>query len=255
MILIPNKLSKGFLVAIEGIDGAGKTTQAVLLEESLKKEGYPVLRLKEPGNSIYGDKIREIALKGRENISPQEEFELFLKDRMEDVKKNIRPALDAGKIVIMDRYYFSNIAYQGALGLDPFEIQRKNEEIAPRPDLTIILDITPGEAVRRIKNRNEPPNEFEREKYLAEVRAIFNLLGHLKQDKKQEKRSFKPSKNEAHRQAESPDTKYQPFRSRSYTPAASALRASAVRIVDGSRPVEEVRTEILNEVKKAIAES
>jgi dTMP kinase len=169
------KLRKGLLVAIEGIDGAGKTTQAKLIKDRLEQEGYPVKLLHEPTNGKWGNKIRDLAKNGRHEVSPRTEFELFLKDRIEDVKKYIKPALEQKKIVIMDRYYISSVVYQGALGLDLDFIERENLNVAPKPDLTIILDLPSRVSLSRIKNRNTSgPNHFEIEKYLNKVRA--NLI-------------------------------------------------------------------------------
>ena len=160
------------LIAIEGIDGSGKTTIARFLEEELKKIGYNVVRFKEPTDSEYGRKIKQI-LKER-IVSPKEELELFLKDREVDVRDNILPALKEGKIVIMDRYYYSTIAYQGALGLDVEEIKKLNEKF-PKPDLVIILDVSPETALKRIKAKRKP-DRFEDLNYLRRVRDIFLSL-------------------------------------------------------------------------------
>jgi dTMP kinase len=160
------------LIAIEGIDGSGKTTIARFLEEELKKRGYNVVRFKEPTDSEYGRKIKQI-LKER-IVSPKEELELFLKDREVDVRDNILPALKEGKIVIMDRYYYSTIAYQGALGLDVEEIKKLNEKF-PKPDLVIILDVSPETALKRIKAKRKP-DRFEDLNYLRRVRDIFLSL-------------------------------------------------------------------------------
>lgn len=165
--------NKGILIAIEGIDGAGKTTQAKILYDKLKQEKYDVCLLHEPTESKWGKEIDEIAKNGRRKVEPQREFKLFYLDRKKDVEENILPALRKNKIIIMDRYYFSSVAYQGALGLDPDFIEKENEKIAPRPLLTIILDAPPRIALSRIKNRDKTPNHFEREKYLAKVRNIF----------------------------------------------------------------------------------
>lgn len=168
------KLKHGVLIAIEGIDGAGKTTQAKILLDTLTKKGYDVVCFHEPTNGKWGKKIKKLAMNGRHRIKPETELEFFYLDRLEDVKKNIRPALREKKVVIMDRYYFSNVAYQGAKGLDPNLIEEKNKAIAPIPDVTIILDLEPEVALKRIMyKRNEVPNYFERKKYLERVRQIF----------------------------------------------------------------------------------
>jgi dTMP kinase len=168
-------LSKGILVAIEGIDGAGKTTQAKLLVEKLESKGYPVISLHEPTNSVWGQKIRELARSNRDKMSAEEELNLFVQDRIEDVEKNINPALEANKVVVMDRYYFSSIAYQGARGLDLEDIEQRNKKIAPVPDLLIILDVKPSVSLQRIhNNRADGPNEFEKDIHLEKSRKIFN---------------------------------------------------------------------------------
>ncbi len=156
------------LIAIEGIDGSGKTTIANYLSKLLKGMGYDVVVLKEPSDSEYGKKLKELNTR----LPPEEECKLFLLDRIEDVRNNILPALKSGKIVIMDRYYLSNIAYQSARGLDPEKIRMENEKIAPKPDLTIILDLDPEVALERIKSRGVF-SPFERLEYLREVRRNF----------------------------------------------------------------------------------
>lgn len=156
------------LIAVEGIDGTGKTTISKFILELLSKKGFECVLLREPGDSIYGKKIRN----SRKRLSPEEEIELFMRDREEDVKKNILPALKEGKIVIMDRYYYSTIAYQGARGIDTEKIKEMNERIAPKPDLVILLDADPEKVVKRIKARGYL-TPFEDVDYLRKVRKIF----------------------------------------------------------------------------------
>lgn len=171
------QLKKGILIAIEGIDGVGKTTQISRLKEHYERNGYSVVTLKEPTNGEYGQKIRNLAKYGRESVTAEEEMRLFINDRIEDCKKNIIPALNAKKIVFIDRYYFSSIAYQGALGLDVKYIARENEAVAVIPDLVVIVDAAVKIGLSRISNqRNETPNHFEQEEYLEKVRAIFRQM-------------------------------------------------------------------------------
>lgn len=168
------RLKRGVLIAIEGIDGAGKTTQSRILMQKLTERGYPAVGLHEPTDGIWGKRIKELAKNGRHDISAKKELSFFLMDRMEDVREHIRPSLNSKKIVVMDRYYPSSVAYQGARGLDAGYIEKKNEEIAPIPDITIVLDLNPEVALRRIRHkRNMTPNHFERQKYLDSVRRIF----------------------------------------------------------------------------------
>lgn len=167
---------KGILISVEGIDGTGKTTQVRLLKEWLDKRGKDAVALKEPTQGRYGRKIARLASSGGLK-DPQKELELFMLDRMEDVKENILPALDAGKVVIMDRYYQSNIAYQGARGLDPMKIKEENEKFSPVPDLIIILDIDPRLSMARVNARKGVVPFFENEAYLRRVREIFLRIG------------------------------------------------------------------------------
>jgi dTMP kinase len=107
------------------------------------------------------------------SLTPEEELDLFIKDRKENVRNNIKPALSGKKVVILDRYYYSTIAYQGAKGIDPAYIKRLNERFAVKPDLVFILDIEAGRGLGRIRNRKRKDLLFERERYLARVREIF----------------------------------------------------------------------------------
>jgi dTMP kinase len=167
-------LQKGILIAIEGIDGAGKTTQAKKLVEKLEKEGYPVIYLHEPTDGSYGHFIRQI-VKGDMQATAEEELDFFLQDRYQDVEQNIKPALTAKKIIVMDRYYFSSIAYQGARGLDLENIEKQNKDIAPEPDLLLILDVKPTVSLMRIwRDRTDGPNKFENNERLEKSREIFN---------------------------------------------------------------------------------
>jgi len=161
-------MGRGLLIAIEGIDGSGKTTNASELFSYLKNLGYPVLLLKEPSDSIYGQKIRS----SEKRLPVEEELKLFLLDREIDVRERIVPALEEGKIVIMDRYYYSNIAYQSARGIEAEKIRELNERFAPKPDLVIILDVSPEIALERIKVRGKT-TAFEEKEYLERVRENF----------------------------------------------------------------------------------
>jgi dTMP kinase len=172
-MLIP---TRGLLITIEGIDGSGKSTQVEVLVNHLRKCGLDVVQLREPTNGPWGKKIKKLAKKGR-TVSPKEEFELFLKDRKDDVKKNIIPALKKGKIVVMDRYYYSTMAYQGALGLKVEDIRKTNEKFAPVPDLVIIIDMDPEIGLSRIENkRKEGPDHFESFEYQEKVSENFQKM-------------------------------------------------------------------------------
>ncbi len=160
-------------IVIEGLDGAGKSTQADMLVERLKKSSFDAIKLKEPTNGRWGREIRRIAEEGREHLTPDEEVELFVKDREEDSRLNIIPALSAGKTVVMDRYINSNVAYQGALGLDPAVIFEKNRGF-PQPDAVFFLELPPEEGLRRVNQRGAANAGFEKIEYLRRVHELFN---------------------------------------------------------------------------------
>ncbi len=171
-----NQERTGMLIAFEGIDGVGKTTQVRLLAEALTKMGHNVVSTEEPTNSRFGQKIRQV-LVNRNEVSPEEELELFMADRREHVEKLIGPCLSKGKIVITDRYYFSTAAYQGAAGRDEEDILKRNEAFAPIPDLVLLLVGEPSLGIHRIKSlRQEELNDFEQKSNLSKVAAVFDRL-------------------------------------------------------------------------------
>ena len=161
-------------MVIEGIDGTGKSTQAQRLAEWLRELGREVVTSREPTDGPWGRKLRESAATGR--LSPEDELEYFLRDRRQHVEEVIAPALAAGKVVILDRYYFSTMAYQGARGFDPAEIRRRNEEFAPVPDLLLVLDLEVDAALERIGARGDTANEFEKRDSLQRCREVFLSL-------------------------------------------------------------------------------
>lgn len=161
-------------IVFEGIDGTGKSTQVQLLAAALREQGREVVTSKEPTDGPYGTKLRQSAEKGR--LSPEEELELFHLDRKEHVEGLIKPALARGAVVILDRYFFSTMAYQGIRGFDPEEIRRINEEFAPLPDLVIILELDLDTALARIGVRDGKANGFEQRDSLRQCHDVFASL-------------------------------------------------------------------------------
>ena len=157
-------------IVFEGIDGSGKSTQAELFFKKLIASGRKSVKLFEPTNGTTGIEIRS-HLKKKEMPSPEFMLDLFIKDREYDLQENIQPAFDNGYIVVMDRYYHSNAAYQGAMGLDPeFILQENLSKKFPVPDRVYFIDIPVKTAVARIKKRNSDSEEiFEKEKFLLKV--------------------------------------------------------------------------------------
>ncbi len=168
------QLDRGYLIVFEGIDGTGKSTQCGLLEAYLNQCGVPVVRLYEPTRGPWGMKIRNLLEKGRGSTAPEEELAWFIEDRKEDVENNIRPALADNRIVLLDRYYFSTAAYQGALGLDPQKILAENEAFAPRPDRVFLFTASAEQCLKRIEDSRGSRSAFEKRDYLIEVQRIFD---------------------------------------------------------------------------------
>lgn len=167
-------LPGGFLLALEGIDGAGKSVQARAVAAALEARGLEIVLTREPTDGPWGRRIRESAMGIR--MSPEAELEAFLEDRRQHVRELIRPSLDAGRIVITDRYYFSTVAYQGARGFDPEQLLRTNEAFAPEPSLLVVLNLSPTEALSRIGVRDGQANAFETLSQLTRTREIFDGL-------------------------------------------------------------------------------
>jgi dTMP kinase len=166
-------LKQGILIVFEGIDGTGKSTQCGLLAKSLSEMQVPNISLAEPTRGAWGMKIRKLLSDGRQGISPEEELSWFINDRKEDIEKNIMPALKENKVVLMDRYYFSTAAYQGALGLEPDQIRLENEKFAPVPDRVLIFLTSPEKCLERIESSRDQKSAFEKLDYLKNVQKIF----------------------------------------------------------------------------------
>ena len=176
-------MGRGFLIALEGVDGAGKTTQARGLAAILARFGRRVLLTQEPTNGPAGRRLRDYLVGEQRHLTPVEELALFQEDRREHVEKTIRPALKQGWVVITDRYYYSSAAYQGALGLDPAKILAESEAFAPRPDLVVILTLPPTLALTRcLEVRGGEAQVSEVPAYLKKVAAIYDKFRgpHLK---------------------------------------------------------------------------
>ncbi|MBL9115552.1 MAG: dTMP kinase [Verrucomicrobiaceae bacterium] len=167
---IPN----GLLIAVEGIDGAGKTSVSTLLAQWCGENGLGCMISKEPTGNKWGTELRNSARAGR--LTLERELELFALDRQDHVERSIRPALNEGNIVILDRYYYSTAAYQGSRGADYHQIIAQNESFAPRPDLVLVLNVDVDAGLQRIRMRGDKPNLFESKGALTKARNIFLQL-------------------------------------------------------------------------------
>lgn len=161
----------GLLIVFEGIDGAGKTTQSGMLKNRLESLGFRVALAHEPTSGKWGTIVRNSAKEGR--LAPADELHAFMEDRREHVRDFIEPSLKQDKVVILDRYFLSTAAYQGARGIDHAKILADNEAFAPHPNAVFLLDISPEIGLVRVRRRNDMPNHFERISYLAGVRGVF----------------------------------------------------------------------------------
>ena len=164
------------LIVFEGIDGSGKSSQVKMLGESLKALGLTVTESFEPTNGEYGALLRSSATRPEGRYSLDEELELFAKDRKQHVETLIRPRVEAGEVVILDRYYFSTMAYQGARGADPQKVRAHNEEFAMQPDLVFVLNVPTEIALARVVGRDSEADAFEQKEALERCAEIFNDL-------------------------------------------------------------------------------
>lgn len=171
-----SKLKTPLFILFEGIDGSGKSTAAEKLLQYLQEINEPVVKMAEPTHGVHGAKAREI-IETSEKVDAEFLLRHFIMDREDDVISHIYPALDHGKIIIMDRYYYSNAAYQGAMGLPSKFILKENRLRGfPEPDRIYLFDIDPEKAIERLRSRNLAATEanlFEKREFLNKVRALY----------------------------------------------------------------------------------
>lgn len=171
----------GLFISIEGGDGAGKSTLAQNLSEELEKKGKKVLKTREPGGTTLGEHLRELLLnpKSTLKIGERAELFLFLAARVQHMEEVILPALQQGKIVIIERFHDSSVAYQGCarhLGMAYVEELCSLSTCEVEPDCTLFLDIDPEVGLKRAKSsRNEKVDRIEKEElqFHKEVRQGF----------------------------------------------------------------------------------
>ena len=161
-------MSKGFLVSLEGPEGAGKTSVIEALIPILEDRGVEVLTTREPGGVLIGEKIREVILDpSHTEMDPKTELLLYIASRRQHLVEKVLPALAAGKLVIMDRFIDSSVAYQGfGRGLDIHAIDWLNEFATDglKPDLTLYFDIEVEEGLARIAaNSDREVNRLDME--------------------------------------------------------------------------------------------
>ena len=157
-------MTQGRFISFEGIDGSGKSTQAKLLAKNLGDLGYDVVLTREPGGSVGAEEIRALVLQGDpDRWSAESEILLFTAARCDHMEKTILPALNAGKIVICDRFADSTRMYQGLSRGDLRNLvdELHNLMIPQDPDLTVLIDLDPKLGLSRAKARNTVEERFE----------------------------------------------------------------------------------------------
>ncbi len=166
-------------IVLEGMDGAGKTTQFNLLKEHLEKEGMDIVVTREPGGTQVCEKIRNVILdKNNMGMNPMCEALLYAASRAEHVDKVIKPALEEGKTVLCDRYVDSSIAYQGygrQLGADNIAMINAGAIDGIKPDITIYLMLSPESVHERLNASGKDHDRLEREgvEFFARVHKGF----------------------------------------------------------------------------------
>ncbi|HSC08178.1 MAG TPA: dTMP kinase [Steroidobacteraceae bacterium] len=208
---------RGKFITLEGLEGSGKSTQIARLERHLAARGIEVTVTREPGGTPLAEKLRQVVLSpGNENISPEAELLVMFAARAVHLDNLIRPALDAGRWVLCDRFTDASFAYQGAGRGVGDEVIASLENLVQgelRPDLTLLLDLPVEVGLRRAAARRgrEAPDRFELEgsEFFQRVRASFLAL--------------------------------------------AAKHAQRIRVIDADRPLEEVTADLIAQVDSLLA--
>jgi dTMP kinase len=164
-------------ITFEGPDKAGKTTQIELLKKYAERKNYDWVFTRNPGATVLGNKLRDIVLDSNEVISDKAELMLYLADRAHHVDEVLKPNLQAGKVVICDRYTDSTVAYQGhGRGIDLKSINIMNNLVTDSivPDLTVMLMVSDQEAARRTKEMDRL--ESENKLFFVRVRNGYKTI-------------------------------------------------------------------------------
>jgi dTMP kinase len=169
---------KGVFICIEGLDASGKTTHTHRLVQNLRRKGFDAVYTTEPSRGEIGKFIRAYILQRKSRVPSVVEALLFAVDRFDHVEKEIKPALEEGKIVVSDRYVYSSLAYQGAAGLDLKWIEEINRLTLP-PDLAIYIDVPPEVVVKRIRREKSVMERLETQRRVRDVYMTFVENGRL----------------------------------------------------------------------------
>ena len=174
------------LITVEGLDGAGKTTLIAALARELEARGAPVLVLREPGGVEVSERIRALLADPALEIDPRAEALLYAAARAQLVAEQLRPLLDGGRTVLLDRFVDSSLAYQGAgRGLGIEQIRALNEFATGglRPDRTLLLRIDPERGLARISGRAADRLESSGQAFFAAVAEAYDALAAAEPDR------------------------------------------------------------------------
>jgi dTMP kinase len=174
-------MAPGRLITLEGIDGAGKTTLATGLRDTLTARGHDVHLLREPGGVHAAERIRELVKDPASHIGPRAEALLYAAARAQLIDEALRPLLARGALVLLDRFVDSSLAYQGAgrgLGIGAVREVNIFATGGLTPDRTLLLRLAPQEGRARSRDRSTPPDRLEREddEFFARISAAYDEL-------------------------------------------------------------------------------
>lgn len=161
----------GYLIVFEGIDGSGKTTVAKEVLKKLSDAGYRTYYTYEPWESPFAKLLQ--SFKG--NVNPLIEALLMAADRYFHIENDIKPKLKEGYIILLDRYYYSSIAYQGARGVNIEWIKELNKYVI-KPNIILYLDVSPETALKRVGKKTSKWEYFEKKEILLKVKKIYEKL-------------------------------------------------------------------------------
>jgi dTMP kinase len=178
------------LIVFEGIDGTGKSTLAARLAAKLRASGVDVVETREPWTSAAGLELKRLLAQKERTTTPEQELDLFQRDRAEHVERVVKPALARGAWVVQDRTFWSTAAYQGREALrassgrearrsaEPTaaQIVERSLAVAPKPDLTLLLTLDPQAALARITRNRGSTSSFEKLDDLRAVAAVYEQL-------------------------------------------------------------------------------
>jgi dTMP kinase len=185
---VANDRSRGYLITIEGLDGAGKSTLSQALAREIADKSHRVELLREPGGVDVSERIRALVKDPDLAISPRAEALLYAAARAQLVQERLEPLLDEGVLVLLDRFVDSSLAYQGAgRRLGVAEVQRINQFATGglKPDRTLLLRINPSVGRARAHERALEPDRLEREseRFFATIFAAYDDLAHAEPER------------------------------------------------------------------------